>query len=164
MNTSISPSTSTAQWWKNIPGLLSQLENDFTEDNFGDHVIVEVARNPETPSDILAQLLFCAHDDVWMSGNNCTRLVQMMVPSYKGTIRRDHYTEFGIMLALAKNPATPPQLLSQLARVDHDLEIRQAVAYNLSTPTEALLFLASDQGWFKSEAENTLEQQALLTK
>ncbi len=53
--------------------------------------------------------------------------------------------------AIASNPSTPPEVLTELA-TDDRWQVRKAVATNPSTPPEVLIQLASDKDWDVREA------------
>lgn len=79
-----------------------------------------------------------------------------------GILARD--TDLPVRAAIAGNPSTPPDTLTNLAQ-DPEVEVRRAVASNKATPAEVLVILTSDPDKRVREevASNTATPAEILT-
>ncbi|HEU0077929.1 MAG TPA: hypothetical protein VFQ76_09800 [Longimicrobiaceae bacterium] len=100
-------------------------EDDFDASDVSD-VLEALARNPGTPSEVLAEV---------------ARLNRGRVRSERGDFDEP----------LAMHPAAPPALLAELAASEDD-SVREAVAAHARTPVEVLESLAADPEWSVREA------------
>ena len=115
------------------PEMIEELAED--EDSY---VRYEVAKNPNTPIDILTKLAEDENSDVrWGAIRN---------PNTPADILRElaEDKEWYVRYEVTRNPNTTVDILAKLAE-DEDWSVRQAVADNSRTPVEILMKLAEDK-------------------
>jgi len=142
------------KYWENIEKAVNLAENPNTPSevlvdlskNHLYNVRRQIAKNPSTPIEVLVEL---AKDKDWtvlfeLAGNLNTP-PEILVELLRN--RRD----MPIREALAENPNTPPKALAELARSQSN-SILYALLENPNTPPEALVRL-KNRGFYKEEEE-----------
>ena len=136
--------------------LESNASPEMIEELAGDEeakVRYEVAKNPNTPIDILTKLAEDENSDVrWEVVHN---------PNTPADILRElaEDKEWYVRYEVARNPNTTVDILRKLAE-DEDWRARQAVADNSRTPVEILMKLAEDKDeWVRKVAISQLRKR-----
>jgi len=126
--------------------LLAELsKEDYSENHF---IVRAVLDHPNTPAEIRDSLIdaLVKREDAVDDLAGCERtpkdLLETLYKKYSGENPEDDFlkvtsTRYKVLLALSKNPATPPEILAKLAS-DRDTDFREAVAANSSSQIETL--------------------------
>ncbi len=115
------------------------------------HVRKVVARNPNTPKQVLAKLIEDSDSNVRHGIASNPKTDSDLLQKLAFDIDKD------VRLAVAENPNTPPVTLSLLSD-DEDVDVRFGVAENPHMPEKILLKLAHDENaYVRCRALKTLQ-------